>query len=694
MSKRKTQTELYADLETGLKEAVRYQSNFDDQIKLALDTRRCQWPGQSDDGRKWSKNTKTEVFPCDGASDARVPLVDMYINQDVDVLMTALWAKRVSAVPVESGDARTANQAQNFLRWMLYQQTSELDAEAELLAQWILERGRAVMRVQWAREEELVYEAVTLAQVAAVCQKAARTDPQSGRARFLEYMADPANDQMLAEAVAPDLEVTPAVAKQMIRDLRADGKARWPKKHLAKDRPVLSALCPGVDVFWPADTTDLNTARAIFVVEYLSAETLRTRAASLEWDDKWLEYILEHGKGQRALNLRPYADTFTKARALETKGEELFQIVTAYSRRSDAIGVAGVWVTVFCPASFTDGSGGYLVAKDELLDYWHGKLPFVLFQRERLSRLPDDSRSYGEVASTWQSQIKTEWDGRIDRASMSTLPPKFHPPGRKPQRWGPGVNIPYITRNEVYYADIPHYDIGSKEVEDSVRRMADGYFGRKVEGVDPMYSEARLRRMVGRWLLGWSEVANQMFSLQAQYGPPEIRFRVTGDPTLRTLTRAEIQGRWDVAIGFNTMTLDPEQTKQVLGMLMEMTTRIDTNGEVSRNELLRVAFDVVDPNLGDRLLKQVEDARQTELDDEDNVFVKLLAGLEQDVRPGQAHGARLQRLRENFQSSPEAQKKVLDESNPRVKAVFEKRVKQLEFQLQQLKNAQIGKLGA
>jgi len=691
--------DIYQGLKTGLEEAVEYQERFNGQVRLALETRFCLWPGQSEDGRKWKAKLGRDVFPFDGASDARVPLVDLYIQQDLDILLVALWAKRVGASPVEAGDAKKSSKIQNFVRWLLYQQTEELDAEAELLANYLLERGRAVMRVQWERIEELAYETLTMEQVLQLAQQAGMQDPEGIMARLPELILDPEQDESLGAWAADLLDVEDATARQMIRDLRKSGEARWPKARVVKNRPVLSALCPGVDVFWPADTTELDQARQIFVVEHLSEQALRSRAAALEWDEIWLDEVVFNARGKMTANLQPNADVVRPAGGQGTQGvdsdtKDLYQIVTAYSRRSDEAGVTGVWVTVFCPGYCGENTGGdFLVAADELLDYWHGHYPFVLFRRERWSRRPDDSRAYGEVAATWQNQIKTEWDGRVDRASMATMPPLEHPKGRAPMKWGPGVKLSYITRGETHYADIPRYDIGSKEVEASVRQMANEYFGRATKGTDPMYSTARLRRLTMKWLLGWSTVVNQMFSLYAQFGPPETIYRVIGgtqEP--QRITRDEIQGKWDVSIGFNTLTLDMEQLKQVLGILMELVNKVDINGVVDRNAFLRLAFDIFDPNIGELVLKDAEDARQAEADDEDSVFVKLMAGLEVPVKPGQAHGLRLERLRNNVQTSRMAQQLI--QSDEGVKGVFEKRVKQLEFQLQQRQNAIIGKLGA
>ena len=61
------------------------------KIRDAEDTRFARWSGQSDDGKKWSKNLPegTMAFPFDGASDCRVLLADQIVGDCVDMLSVA-----------------------------------------------------------------------------------------------------------------------------------------------------------------------------------------------------------------------------------------------------------------------------------------------------------------------------------------------------------------------------------------------------------------------------------------------------------------------------------------------------------------------------------------------------------------------------------------------------------------------------
>ena len=132
-----------------------------------------EWAGQSGDGKKWKKNTGANVVPFDGASDSRVPLVDSYVQEDVDMLMTSLRQMKVTALPTESGDAKKAFLASNLLRWMVDNQMDEFFHEAELAANYYCENGVAVMSVLWQREQLNGYRQIDMETIAARARKKA-----------------------------------------------------------------------------------------------------------------------------------------------------------------------------------------------------------------------------------------------------------------------------------------------------------------------------------------------------------------------------------------------------------------------------------------------------------------------------------------------------------------------------------------
>src|SRR6267154_2968418 len=66
--------------------AVEEGSAYFQLVSRLDDTRYCRWPGQADDGRKYSKFLKKQAFPWEGASDIRPYYVDDLVNDDVDIM--------------------------------------------------------------------------------------------------------------------------------------------------------------------------------------------------------------------------------------------------------------------------------------------------------------------------------------------------------------------------------------------------------------------------------------------------------------------------------------------------------------------------------------------------------------------------------------------------------------------------------
>jgi hypothetical protein len=103
------------------------------RARINHDTRYCIWPGQSEDGRKWTAKIGSQAFPWDGSSDSRPNLIDKYIRKHVAFGMT-LWTKmRLRVAATEINDEKWANQMTNYLRWQLYTQMTEARSETELL---------------------------------------------------------------------------------------------------------------------------------------------------------------------------------------------------------------------------------------------------------------------------------------------------------------------------------------------------------------------------------------------------------------------------------------------------------------------------------------------------------------------------------------------------------------------------------
>jgi hypothetical protein len=665
------------------------------RLQLNLDARNAYWKGQHPDGRKHKELLGEDVFPWDKSSDARVPLVDLYVNEDVAFLMTLWQRMRIIVSGVESNDTKFSSRMTHYLRWLKYTQIGESRDEAELLANYFLERGAGVMK---ARQRQLEYREITgrdimkasiEAQIAIQIGEATETDPQI--ADLADMVKTPGAEKEAGktlEMLLPELKA--GRGAKVAKDLRETGKAKFPYPYVCKNRPAFMTLAPNEDVFLAPEAVSLQDSSSIYQRELITETTLMERVQTLGYGKDWAEEMKEKHRGQVthpniAVNRNSYL--YRRGGLDMWDAPRLFEVVHAYRRLYDDEGVPGIYYTCFSPRIKDEP------AYHDLLNYQHGEYPFVLFQRERRTRLVDDSRGYGEIASTWQQQIKAEWDQRIDRASITTCPPSYHPPGEEPDQWGPGVQVPTVRPDDYGFMETPDYDPGSKEVEESVRKFSDAYFGRPVDGQNSVTSVLLKQSMGEKWMACWAKVDTQTLQLSQQFSDDKFYYRVVGSQQGRAIqaTREEIQGKFDIFITYNTANLDPEYVKEQMG-LMERALSADVNGIIDRDEALAHLFDLIDPNLGERLLRPGENAQQKEIEEAGQAFANLRMGVPVNVKPGQAYQMRLQVLEQLFMNNPGAQEQY--EKDEVFKANYDRYTKQLKFQLQQRQNAIIGRLGA
>jgi hypothetical protein len=144
--------------------------NANDDIRLA------RWTGQSEDGKKYSKNMDEgeQAFPFEGASDVRCRLVDQTINELVVLLVSSWNLAKLRVSGTEFNDAQIAGSIQTLADWLVNNKMKAgLLNEAELLAQYVNQFGWAAVHVGW--EKRLGIRSTT-ATVADLNVKAANGD--------------------------------------------------------------------------------------------------------------------------------------------------------------------------------------------------------------------------------------------------------------------------------------------------------------------------------------------------------------------------------------------------------------------------------------------------------------------------------------------------------------------------------------
>ena len=642
-----------------------------DRRQRDYDTRNCLWSGKSDDFKKHTDLSATgEVFPFDGASDQEVRLVDETINCMVSMSLNAIRRAHIVATPVESDDIERANVISLFIRWLVNSRMDEFYDQVELGLNHFYEKGMMVHYVYWESQDLKQQQSIKLDEIA-------QAMPQ-----MAQVIQDGSMDEELSTALKNQFKVSKAKAKGMLRELRKDGETTIPVTRRVINQPRVKALAPDEDVFWPSYCIDPQEAPYVFHVINMTPEQLRSKINTEGWDEEFVDSAIE-------LSQRGESDTPINNLRLQEEvirdDDDTIRIVYCYQRLLDEDDVPGIYCTIL------HDRVPELYAKHQLLDYSHGKYPFVVSTFEKTSKRLYHSRSVAEIGEGPQNVLKIEEDASIDRQSLATMPPLEHPLGRAPTKWGPGVRIPYRTPGEYRFADTPRYDGGSMEVRRYTKEQLDRYIGRNAPGVDPVEGQMKQQRNIDKVFQHLKHVIDQVWTLYQQYGPDEEYFRVTGMRDMQKFAKGRAGERFDFYMQFDAATQDPEQMLERVKTVGELGGMLDKNGTLDTEKLLQLAIGQVLPGASEKVLLPKETASQKAMEEERQLIAELVAGVPPNVREQDAHEMKLQVFTQWLQQPDIQQKAQQDQA---LQERINQYMQQRNFAIQQKQNAQIGRLGA
>jgi hypothetical protein len=259
---------------------------------------------------------------------------------------------------------------------------------------------------------------------------------------------------------------------------------------------------------------------------------------------------------------------------------------------------------------------------------------------------------------------------------------------------GPGVQVPERRANELRFMDPPRFDPGSIEMENATRADTDRYFGRASAIVPPPVAMLHGQTMVNEFLETLNLALVQTLQLMQQFMDPELTIRVTGSDEAITITREEIQGRFDVTATFDVRDLDPEYMAKKIEMVGTMVLPMDSAGIINRGELAAWAINAIDPTLARRVVVSAETANTQETEAEKQALAMMASGVEplMPENSGMNHALRLQVLQQAIQANPGLMK--LAETDEVFTAMVQARVKFHQQALMQEQNKTIGRLGS
>lgn len=678
----------YPSLKRDFELCVSNLQPYVDQCRENYDTRFALWDGQSADGRKHAREgAKIDPTPWDGASDLRVFLTDEAVNAKVAMLAMAFRKAQLVAVPVEGNDLKRAKIVSNFMKWLVQTQIPEIDREVELLGNYLCEKGVAATGQFWEMTREKTLLTLQLSDLQA----------QFPEADVMVMLTDPAMTDTLRALFEEMYNCTAKKARKMIEDLRTTGRTTVPVAGREKSRPVVRAFNLDENLFIPNSSTDLETAPAVYRVQYFSAEQLRSFAATEGWDDKWVDAAISTCRGKY---ITPTTNEYIRVHSrsfnyIQEEMDNLIGVVYAYQRLSDEDGIPGIYLTVFTPLMGPDGGEHLGYAKHGLLGYAHGQYPFVIHRREFLSRRLHDSRGIPEVGKPIQDQIKVHKDSRIDAASLAILPPMGYPVGRPPARWGAGARIPERRPNEYHFLDRPMPDGNTEASETQLRNDFNRYLGFASATGDQQFALMKNQFETDKFMSSWSKAFRQIWSLYQQFGSEQVYFRVVGlrqqDPI--QFIKGGQDEEYDFILNYQVESMDTEKTFEKIKQIAQIVATADREGVVDYSEWLQAMIEAIDPTIAERIIQPKDVGQQKVVGELQDMLAKVYAGQDQDIKVGTPPELGLQIIQGYVQGDPVVQQRLQNPNDPFGKRI-EKLTKQLQFQVQQRENAKIGRLGA
>lgn len=637
--------------------------------------RACIWAGQAPDERIYGE----DAFPFAGASDLRVRTADRLVRARVAEATTALLRAQPSF-----GTAQLSPDTARFLS-EVWQGTMEKDLELEwqqqiaLLSLYLWGGGRAMAGfwIGWDGATEWVRREYTLDEARAKAQEAG-IDPTM----FDMALADPDQMAELLKAV----ELVPASrAVSAAKEMLETGILKAAEARRARWKPRVQALELGVQLFVDP-TTGVgrgDDAEAIHLVEWLSPMGLRSRALEEDWDEAYTKKLFEKGPtGSDAIF--PEWD-YALPQSLKPSRVEMqreagnYQVVTSYVRAMGPDGIPGRWRIVWSPG-IADAAAR---PADLVSTPWNG-WPVMLFSAEVRGPGAMDGLGAALKMSGLQTQQKLTSDMIAD-LSMLQLPPVVEK-GTGANGAGRGITIEPLALNqigiseEVGFMTPPQLPQTSLAWLKEVRLMIAEAGDLPHEEIPAELTATLQEERIGLWLKQCSEAVRRVLLLVLSKMDPGT---VGAYPELA-------EGAFPVRLRYNARAWDMEYMERLAKIMNQLLVPLDRTGRLNLGEFVATAVMDLLPTHAELLKPSDDDAARDEIADEERVYVRMRGGIRTPVPEG--GGADYAR-RLDFYAQLEQDPDVYADLAPDKVALIDERKQALSFQLEQLRNAQIGRTG-
>lgn len=595
--------------------------------------RKCEWDGQSPDGRCWDDENPDNPGIFDGCSDLRIRHAECTV---LDKQATLLGALSMADMQIEASGQNAAEKGQaalNLARWICNRAGSEWYRSWMALTGWYLgdDPALALMEVRWEKNDHLEMRTVTLDEIAqmwlASLAEAAGGDDaalanaqqtvENGMAVLQIGEQEETYDQIagvLVGVVSASLRISSSEARRLLKSVAADGigDVAVPVSDGGRVRFLPRRFGSGFVV--PEICTDFGSTSVWFVPEWITLDELRSR----DWDEDFVNELEE--AGPRAV----FSDSWDALHNDITTSErrDMRQVVWAYVTACNRRGVRGRYVCCFAGGKET--AFGW-----RLLRTGRGNWPAVLFQRELASEYATDARGISLLAAPDQGMIKTLWNGAGDNAMIGLTPP-IVAKGRsaRNQAVSPLKVIGMNVNEDFSFMNPPAYPAAGMRVAEKIEELSRDYFGRPRKDGDPNTVAQRQRVEVNWFLAQASDVLTRAIELAQDNMTDEELAEITdATGTPAGVTRELLSGRFAVTLRMTVEDLDGAQLISKIRTAGEIVGQLDRSRRVNTDPLVSALVQRLFPDIGAKTIRPEGSAQEEEIREEAKNLESIRAGV-------------------------------------------------------------------
>lgn len=575
-------------------------------VAAAESIRLNRWAGKSNppDGCRWQRNGRDgkPVFPYDGRPDTDVNLCDEVIQGIVDIFLAAWKMGQIGAATTHISPLSASQVAElvAVAEWVRKVTDGDLVDDKELLAQMTATLGWSVLNPGWVEKWELVQRNVDMEDLGVAAQQ---SPPGTLASMLPQMLLDPTMEKTAIEtfeSLYPHMAT--AEARRVVRELRNTGHTTFMDKQLVEKRPTLRTLIQGYNYFILGSTFSIAKARGHLVMERFYQADLEATGAAAGWNEDFVKRAIatQGHYSQMGDLMRQKAAT-----ASLDSADRSIEIWTTFIKQYDEeTGASGIYCTTFSPhlqpaGGEADDKSSY--ASHYLLDYAHGRAPFVQTRLEVIGPSLDDSRGVSEMVQSDMKVIKNLQDALVARAHLEVNPPRaligagwtkktheVNSPGALIETMMPGATV----------ADLGPSRGNPQMGELAIERVEKGTHRRfalpnTMDGSHPAAWQTRQMRLTARQTAAVADAYTQLVILCYQNFDEEELAQIIGRWPQMTV---EDVLKHRVTLTFDPRGLDDDWRKQTLATMVQLLS-IDKGGTLDSNVIISIIGSFTDPTL-------------------------------------------------------------------------------------------------